>query len=41
MGMSINAKELNSRLCAEWKNGMKIMVEPLMKDSADLLPSLG
>ena len=39
MGMSIDAKELNSRLWAEWKNGMKIMMESLMKDSADL-PSL-
>ena len=39
MSMSIDAKELNSRLCAEWKNGMKIMVESLMKDSADLSDS--
>ena len=36
MSMSIDTKELNSRLCAECKNGMKIMVESLMKDSADL-----
>lgn len=40
MGMSINAKELNSRLWTEWKNGMKIMMESLMKDSADLPSSL-
>ena len=40
MGMSIDAKELNSRLWAEWKNGMKIMMESLMKDSADLPSSL-
>ena len=40
MGMSIDAKELNSRLWAEWKNGMKIMMESLMKDSADLSSSL-
>ena len=38
--MSINAKELNSRLWAEWKNGMKIMAESLMKDSVDLPASL-
>ena len=38
--MSINAKELNSRLWAEWKNGMRIMMESLMKDSADLPSSL-
>lgn len=38
--MSIDAKELNSRLWAEWKNGMKIMMESLMKDSADLPSSL-
>ena len=36
----INAKELNSRLWTEWKNGMKIMMESLMKDSADLPSSL-
>ena len=40
MGISIDAKELNSRLWAEWKNGMKIMMESLMKDSADLPSSL-
>lgn len=40
MGMSIDAKELNSRLWAEWKNGMKIMMESLMKDSANLPSSL-
>lgn len=40
MGMSINAKELNSRLWAEWKNGMRIMAESLMKDSVDLTASL-
>ena len=40
MGMSIDAKELNSRLWAEWKNGMRIMMESLMKDSADLPASL-
>ena len=34
--MSINAKELNSRLWTEWKNGMKIMAESLLKDSVDL-----
>ena len=38
--MSIDAKELNSRLWAEWKNGMRIMMESLMKDSADLPSSL-
>ena len=38
--MGIDAKELNSRLWAEWKNGMKIMAESLMKDSADLPSSL-
>ena len=38
--MSIDAKELNLRLWAEWKNGMKIMMESLMKDSADLPSSL-
>ena len=38
--MSIDAKELNSRLWAEWKNGVKIMMESLMKDSADLPSSL-
>lgn len=36
MGMSIDAKELNSRLWAEWKNGMKIMAESLLKDSVDI-----
>ena len=36
MSTNINAKELNSRLWAEWKNGMKIMMESLTKDSADL-----
>ena len=40
MGMNIDAKELNSRLWAEWKNGMKIMAESLMKDSVDLTASL-
>ena len=40
MSMSIDAKELNSRLWAEWKNGMKIMAESLMKDSVDLTASL-
>ena len=40
MRMNISAKELNSRLWAEWKNGMKIMMESLMKDSADLPSSL-
>lgn len=40
MGMSIDAKELNTRLWAEWKNGMKIMMESLMKDSVDLSGSL-
>ena len=40
MGMSIDAKELNSRLWAEWKNGMKIMAESLMKDSVDLTTAL-
>ena len=34
--MRINAKELNSRLWTEWKNGMKIMAESLLKDSVDL-----
>ena len=34
--MSINAKELNSRLWTEWKNGMKIMAESLLKDSVDI-----
>lgn len=34
--MSIDAKELNSRLWAEWKNGMKIMAESLLKDSVDI-----
>ena len=38
--MSIDAKELNSRLWAEWQNGMKIMMESLMKDSVDLASSL-
>ena len=38
--MSIDAKELNSRLWAEWKNGMKIMMESLMKDSVDISGSL-
>ena len=38
--MSIDTKELNSRLWAEWKNGMKIMAESLMKDSVDLPASL-
>ena len=38
--MSIDAKELNSRLWTEWKNGMKIMAESLMKDSVDLTASL-
>jgi len=40
MSTSIDAKELNSRLWAEWKNGMKIMAESLMKDSVDLPASL-
>ena len=39
MGMNIDAKELNSRLWAEWKNGMKIMIESLLKDSVDLSSS--
>ena len=34
--MSIDAKELNSCLWAEWKNGMKIMAESLLKDSVDI-----
>ena len=34
--MSIDTKELNSRLWAEWKNGMKIMAESLLKDSVDI-----
>lgn len=40
MSTNIDAKELNSRLWTEWKNGMKIMMESLMKDSADLPSSL-
>jgi len=36
MSTNINAKELNSRLWTEWKNGMKIMAESLLKDSVDL-----
>ena len=36
MSTNINAKELNSRLWTEWKNGMKIMMESLMKDSVDI-----
>ena len=40
MSTNINAKELNSRLWAEWKNGMKIMAESLMKDSVDLTTAL-
>ena len=39
MGMNIDAKELNSRLWAEWKNGIKIMIESLLKDSVDLSSS--
>lgn len=31
---------MNSRLWAEWKNGMKIMMESLMKDSVDISGSL-
>ena len=38
--MGIEAKELNSRLWTEWKNGMKIMMGSLMKDSVDLTGSL-
>ena len=38
--MSIDAKELNSRLWAEWKNGMKILMESLLRDSAGLPASL-
>ena len=38
--MNIQPKELNSCLWAEWKNGMKIMMESLMKDSVDLTASL-
>ena len=40
MSTNIEAKELNSRLWAEWKNGMKIMAESLMKDSVDLTTAL-
>ena len=40
MSTNIDAKELNSRLWTEWKNGMKIMAESLMKDSVDLPASL-
>ena len=36
MGMNIDAKELNSRLWTEWKNGMKIIAESLLKDSVDI-----
>ena len=38
--MSIDTKELNSRLWAEWKNGMKILMESLLRDSAGLPASL-
>ena len=41
MSTNINAKELNSRLWTEWKNGMKILIESLLKDSVELLSSLG
>ena len=34
--MIIDPKELTTRLWTEWKNGMKIMVESLLKDSSDL-----
>ena len=34
--MTIDPKELNTRLWTEWKNGMKIMAESLLKDSGDL-----
>ena len=40
MSTNINAKERNSRLWAEWKDGMKILMESLLKDSADLPSSL-
>ena len=40
MSTNIEAKELNSRLWTEWKNGMKIMMESLLKDSVDLPASL-
>ncbi len=36
MGMNIDPKELNTRLWTEWKNGMKIMAESLLKDFSDL-----
>ena len=38
--MAIDVKDMNSRLWAEWKNGMKIMMESLMKDSVDISGSL-
>ena len=38
--VAIDAKDMNSRLWAEWKNGMKIMAESLLKDSVDISSSL-
>ena len=34
--MTMDPKELTTRLWTEWKNGMKIMAESLLKDSGDL-----
>ena len=34
--MAIDVKDMKSRLWAEWKNGMKIMMESLLKDYADI-----
>lgn len=34
--MATDVKDMNARLWAEWKNGMKIMMESLMKDSVDI-----
>ena len=40
MSTNIDAKELNSRLWVEWKSGMKILMESLLRDSAGLPASL-
>ena len=34
--MAIDKKDMNSRLWAEWVNGMKIMMESLLKDYGDI-----
>lgn len=39
MTMAIDKKEMQTRLWAEWTNGLKILADSLMKDQIDIINS--